>query len=137
MQAPRIAAGICCLGLIPLLVGCGDNGRPTVQGVVTLDGKPVENGSIAFKAVDGKSPTVGAFISGGRFRQQVPAGSMRVEITSSGRVGKKKVRSLDGSPIEIDVLEEQIPEHYNRKSTLVLDVKPGVNQIQYDLKSTP
>ncbi len=137
MQVPRIAVGICCLGLIPLLVGCGDNGRPTVQGAVTLDGKPVDTGSIAFRAVDGKSPTVGAFISRGRFRQQVPAGSMRVEITSSVRVGKKMAKSLDGSPIEIDVIEEQIPEHYNRKSTLVLDVKPGVNQIQYDLKSTP
>lgn len=106
-------------------------------GTVTLDGKPVEHGTIALRPVDGNSPSAGAFITGGAFSQQVPLGSMRVEITSPRVAGTKKIAMPGGSFAEVDVVEEAIPDAYNAKSTLVLDVKPGVNRVAYELKSSP
>lgn len=106
-------------------------------GTVTLDGKPVENGTITLRPVDGNSPSAGAFIAKGAFSQRVPLGSMRVEITSPRVAGTKKIAMPGGSFAEVDVVVEAIPDAYNAKSTLVLDVKPGVNRVAYELKSSP
>jgi hypothetical protein len=36
--------------------GCG-TGRATVEGTVSLDGQPIESGSIVFEPADGAGPT--------------------------------------------------------------------------------
>jgi hypothetical protein len=116
--------------------GCGPKAC-TVVGSVTLDGHPLENGAIAFQPLDGKSATAGAFIVKGHFAQQIPGGPKRVEITSPRITGKRKATALDGTPIEVDTTSEGIPQCYNTETTLVSDVKPGLNRVQYDLKSQP
>jgi hypothetical protein len=123
-----------CLGIVVVLglVGCGSNGRSTVEGTVTLNGQPIESGAMSFRPLDGKTPTVGCFITAGRFRLQVPIGSMRVEITAMEKSGKG-VSTAQGAPVEVDLVTEAIPERYNAKSELVIDVKPGVNRVTYAL----
>jgi hypothetical protein len=125
----RLGVVVVMLGL----AGCGSNGRSTVEGLVTLNGRPIESGSIAFRPLDGKAPTVGCFITAGRFLVQVPIGSMRVEITSPEKSGKA-ISTVQGTPVEVDVVTESIPERYNAKSTLVIEVREGINRVTYELK---
>jgi hypothetical protein len=122
------------LGIVVVLglAGCGSNGRSTVEGTVTLNGQPIESGAMSFRPLDGKTPTVGCFITAGRFRLQVPIGSMRVEISAMEKSGKG-VSTAQGAPVEVDLVTEAIPERYNAKSELVMDVKPGVNRVTYAL----
>ena len=122
------------LGIVVVLglAGCGSNGRSTVEGMVTLNGQPIESGAMSFRPLDGKTPTVGCFITAGRFRLQVPIGSMRVEITAMEKSGKG-VSTAQGAPVEVDLVTEAIPERYNAKSELVIDVKQGVNRVTYAL----
>jgi hypothetical protein len=117
-------------------VGCS-GGLPygDVQGEVTLDGKPLKDGYIRFAPVDGKTPSAGAVIADGRFREQVPVGTHRIEITSpqppKGYDPAKIRRGTidDGTP-----MEDQIPPRYNLRSELTLDVKKGSNTPRFDLK---
>lgn len=124
-----------CL-LILSMTSCGPKAC-TVVGSVMLDGQPLEHGEIAFKSIDGKTATAGGFIIKGHFTQQVPGGSKRVEITSSRNRGKRRATALNGDSIEIDNVIQSIPKQYNRETTLLIDVKPGMNRVQYDLKSQP
>jgi hypothetical protein len=132
---PSSIRGLGCLGIVVVLglVGCGSNGRSTVEGMVTLNGQPIESGSMSFRPLDGKTPTVGCFITAGRFALQVPIGSMRVEISAMEKSGKG-VTTAQGAPVEVDLATEAIPERYNAKSELVIDVKAGVNRVAYALE---
>lgn len=62
----------CVLALLPLLValGCSGSGRPVkVNGVVTLDGKPLPNAMVSFINEDEKGPPAnGGTGSDGTFR---------------------------------------------------------------------
>src|SRR5688500_13010891 len=73
VKTPRVLSRACqfglSMGLMLLLAGCGaDSDRGAVSGTVTLDGKPVENGSISFVPIEGtQSPSAGAVIGNGTY----------------------------------------------------------------------
>jgi hypothetical protein len=55
-----------------LLAGCGSNdGRKTVSGTVSLDGKPLASGSVVFQCVEGKGNNAGGPVKDGQF--SIPA----------------------------------------------------------------
>lgn len=115
--------------------GCGGRvpaGHP-VSGSVNLDGVPVERGLVRLSAT-GKGPPVGGEIKGGRYEVVAPAGEFRVEITAPRVVGRRKAYDTPDSP-EVDVTEEAVPERYNAKTELRLDVKPGPNTKDFDLST--
>src|SRR5690242_8413844 len=77
-----------------LLLFSGCEGKPSgsVTGSVTLDGQPVELGAISFIPVDGQAPTTGGPIQNGQYSvPKVPIGEMKVAISGSKVVGKKKL----------------------------------------------
>src|SRR5262249_8621367 len=79
------------LGLLALS-GCEGKVRGTVAGTVTLDGQPIELGAISFIPVDGQAPTTGGPITNGQYSvANVPTGEMKVAISGSKVVGKKKL----------------------------------------------
>ncbi|MFM8635403.1 MAG: hypothetical protein ACKOEX_11450 [Planctomycetia bacterium] len=129
MQSP---GWLCIVVVLPCMFGCGTNGRASVTGTVTLAGKAVEAGTIAFRPLDGKAPTAGGFITKGSFSVEVPLGRMRVEINASEKTGEV-ISTAQGSPVEVDVMGEAIPERYNSASTLMVDVKSGVNRVDFKL----
>ena len=131
-----------CAGVLRILfctiamavVGCSRSNLATVTGNVTVDGEPAKVGAISFFAVDGKAPSAGAPIVDGRFKAQVTPGLCTVQIRVSKIVGKKKVYDTPDSPVR-EVWAEVLPPKYNDDSQLQLDVKPGTNLKDYDLKS--
>jgi len=68
-RLPRAALlGAACL-CVAALTGCGS--PAAVHGTVSIDGTPVTEGSVNFEPADGKGPSAGANITGGRV--EVPA----------------------------------------------------------------
>jgi hypothetical protein len=122
-----------------LTPGCGSSGRPVLQGTVTLDGQPVDDGAIAFisEMAMPVPPRAGALIRDGKYvipaDKAPPPGTYRVEIRWNKPTGKK-IPSSD-PPNLMDETRQVVPENYNTKSTLSEEVKPGANTFNYDLKS--
>jgi len=121
---------ICAL----VAVGCDGSKFADVSGTVTVDGKPVETGSITFVPADGLSSTAGGEIKDGKYSVKVPVGMMKVSISSPKAIGKKKLYATPDSP-EGTLYAEALPERYNEKTELTLDVKSGSNPKNWELSA--
>ncbi len=134
MQSKRVGWG--CVVLVTLLglVGCGGQKIAEVHGAVTFNGVLIKTGSMTFVPVDGKTSTAGCKIEDGKYTAKVPVGLMKVSISMPKVVGMKKLYDTPNSA-ERPVTKEALPEKYNEKTELELDVKPGKNQKDWELKS--
>lgn len=91
-----LLASVCALS-----VGCGEpSNMAQVSGTVSIDGKPVEKGSISFISVDGMSPTAGGIIEAGEYTSQAPLSEAKVEIRVPKVVGKQKLYDTPDSPVQ-------------------------------------
>ncbi|MBN9122995.1 MAG: hypothetical protein J0I06_28305 [Planctomycetes bacterium] len=118
---------------LTVLIGCAGDNMADVSGTVTVDGAPAEKGSVTFVPADGKSPTAGCEIANGKYSARVPPGTAKVQIRVPKVVGKKKLYDTPDSPVQ-EVLAESLPSKYNDKTELTLDVKPGTNEKNWELK---
>jgi hypothetical protein len=125
-----------CAGLLVLSAGCG-GGQPTaeVRGAVTLDGKPLEAGTLAFFSVKGDVSNASCDIKDGRYAARVPVGLMQVKIYSPKVVGQTPLYPHDPKSPTRPVSVESVPAKYNEQTTLELDVKPGSNDKDFELQS--
>ena len=119
--------------MLLLLVGCRENKLSEVSGSVTYDGKPLEQGSIAFVPVDGMAQSGGGAIIQGKYvARNVPAGMAKVRITGAQVTGEKKM-DYGANPQTVITATEMLPAKYNTATELTYEVKPG-NQIKdFDL----
>ena len=132
------AACIAALLLLTAAMGCTDDagGRIGFEGRVTVDGNPLEKGSISFRPMKGTSgPTAGGSIIDGKFaiepKDSLFPGSYRVEIRASRKTGKKVKDHTFGTMV--DHWEQYLPEKYNRQSTLTAEVNPGMEMLEFSL----
>lgn len=124
------------------LTGCGSEPaykgpqRIPLSGKVTLDGTPLNGGTISFIAV-GKGNPSGGQITAGTYsvpeEQGANAGSYRVEIRWSKPTGEK-VKDDDTGGM-IDVVKEAIPAKYNTQSELKAEVSADKKTFDFDLSS--
>jgi hypothetical protein len=133
---PTVRFGGGCLFALTLfaLAGCTDRSMSEVRGTITVDGKAIEKGTIAFFPKDRKSQTTGGDIKDGAYSVQVPVGVMEVQISMPKVVGHKKLYDRPDSP-SYPLTAEALPEKYNKKSVLQLDVAPGGVTKDWDLSS--
>lgn len=130
-----------CRGLSVVLlaltaVGCGGGdslNRGAVSGKVTLDGQPIETGSISFWPTDGtQGPMAMGQISASQYTLEAKVGPVvgkhSVRIEAFRDTGKK---NDGGSPI----VEQVIPPQYNAQTTLKVEIKQGANAHDFALKS--
>ena len=116
-----------------------DDQRVAVRGTVTLNGQPLAEGSIALRPVPGtRGPTAGASIKDGKYSitsQRGPfAGEFRVEILATRKTGRKVLDNLTG--LRVDEYEQYLPQRYNSKSVLTVEVIAGAqNQFDFELTS--
>lgn len=133
---------VCCLFVAGLVcTGCGEGnplGRHEISGSVTLNGQPLDHGTIEFNpAAMGDGVQTGGVIADGRYEiaeaQGLPPGKYKVVISSAGP-GK--------APVPIDFpgdapppSPERIPAKYNAQTELTVDVTPESDGIyNFDLK---
>jgi hypothetical protein len=121
------------LGLL-FVWGCGAS-EPSVSGTVQLDGHPLVSGSIDFFPDKGThGPNAGATIERGQYtiRKGLMAGKYRVAIQGTHRIPNKKTVDVLGQVIDAEVAI--VPEKYNKKTTLIQEVKAGPNTIDFNLE---
>jgi hypothetical protein len=122
------------------LVGCGSTAsdRSRVRGAVRYGGEPVDEGGIAFIPEAGNPKQVRATgeIRDGHYdldssRGPFP-GKYRVEIYWYKKTGRK-IASPSGKAFK-DETRQVIPEKYNEKTELKVEVESGRNTLDFDLK---
>jgi hypothetical protein len=123
------------------LVGCGPHSdRLAVSGKVTLNGEPLDGGSIQFTSLGEKKMNGGAMVNGGAFiiaqDKGLLPGTYHVEINAPDNAAKPIVyRSSPDSP-GITTQPERIPAEYNVKSQKTIEVTPnGDNHFDFEIQS--
>ncbi|MDY3561384.1 hypothetical protein R5W23_002661 [Gemmata sp. JC673] len=121
------------------LAGCGGGGA-SVEGTVTFNGEPVEEGGINFVPADGKGTKMGAEIKNGKYA--VPSdrgaqpGNYKVEVYWNKKTGRTLTDTAD-TGAKTSETKQVIPEQFNTKTTLTADLKGGSNAaVNFDLKGT-
>lgn len=129
--------------LLPLLLSLTSCGGPyrvaPVSGRITLNGEPLDHAAITFQPVARKDdtdpgPGSGAFTNAqGRYRLVLVGREIDGAI-----VGKHKVRvTLTDDAVVVDRANkriEELPEKYNKQTTLEFDVPPnGSSSADFDL----
>jgi hypothetical protein len=120
--------------------GCGDRRLP-IQGEVTFNGRPVEEGTISLEPADGIGPTTGGEIAAGKYRLIGVAaplpGKKIVRISAVRKTGRKIAAGPPSPPgILVDEIDRYIPNACNARSSLSCEVSDrGPKQINFHLKS--
>ncbi len=119
-----------------LAAGCG-GGLVSVTGTVTLDGKPVDEGSVSFQPADGNGPSGGAPVKDGRF--EVTPGLKPGEYKVSVRAGLKTGRKIPaGPPHPAGSLVDEVisyPPPGKPVEPTTVEVKPDNPPLSFDLTS--
>ena len=101
-----------------------------VRGLVTLDGKPLETGTITFLANDG-TPVAGGPIKEGLYTRRIPLGTFKVTIRAWREVRRPGIKEIPPIP----VTEVPLPARYNNATELRVEVKAGKNELNFDLRN--
>jgi hypothetical protein len=119
-------------------LGCGSDGPDiaTVEGTVTLDGKPLQNASVVFVPENGR-PAGATTDESGHYELNF-SGGRKGAIPGKNRIRISTLRdaseSEDGTPIP--AVAETIPMKYNAKTTLEFTVEPSKhNEANFELES--
>jgi hypothetical protein len=123
--------------------GCGPRtDRLELSGHVTLDGQPLDSGSIRFTSQGSqKLMASGAVITGGEFNipreKGLPPGTYSVEVsapdTSAPLVSQP---AAPGEPRLPPTAPERIPAEYNENRSIEVTVD-GDNHFRFDIESRP
>ena len=115
-----------------LLGGCGPEyaGRP-VAGVVTFQGKPLDQGMIQFYPAEGQATFSGGEIKDGSYASPaefgLAPGKYHVRINSPEG-------SVPADSVEMVMVKERIPAKYNAETTLTAEVKEsGENKFDFEI----
>lgn len=116
------------LGLLVAALSLGgcSGGGPTlgsVTGTVTLDGRPLADADVEFAPREGRG-SIGVTDGQGRYEL------FYTNARKGGLVGTHTVRIGNGAKGAV-----KTPARYNRDSELTVDVKAGVNELNFDLRS--
>jgi len=131
----RLTPCALALGLVGL-AGCAGPNSP-VEGTVSVDGTPVDVGSIVFVPEGGGQPS-GGDIRDGKYsiaEERGPApGKYKVQITWNRKTGKK-VKDVADTGETKDVRVQVLPDKFNKSTELTAEIKPGSNTVNFDLKA--
>ena len=134
-------ASIRCLTMVfglmcPLAAGCGgDSAGIEVQGTVSVNGQPVDDGAITFVPVDGAGKKGGATITDGEYTVApdvgLTAGSYKVEIIWRKKTGRKYKSDDTGEMVE--ETKQVLPANFNTSTTLTADLADEPNTKDFSL----
>jgi hypothetical protein len=125
------------------LAGCGPRSdRLQISGNVTLDGAPLDGGSIRFTSMGGKQIASGASIQQGDYHipqeKGLTPGKYHVEITAPDVKAKPVMVPVGSGGRAMPVQPDRIPPKYNINSKETVEVSvDGDNHFTFDIKSRP
>jgi hypothetical protein len=113
--------------------GCGKS-KPMMEGMVTLDGVPIEKGTIMLIPAQGKGQSAGGGIVDGLYRITASQGPMQVQINAARKDGTMPDPLNPGTGAMIDRYVEYVPDRYNETTELEVTIKPGINKHDFQLE---
>jgi hypothetical protein len=122
------------------LTGCGSRYDASVKGAITLDGKPLPRGTVKFVPQGSGPAAYGSIDSDGSYsimtgrEKGLPIGDYIVTVVAnepSTQGSNPSLPPAPGKPITPQWFRDQAV------SPLKYSVKPGKNEIDLDLTSTP
>src|SRR5690606_31258058 len=124
------AVGVCWVLLS--LTGCGSSdGLQMVSGTVSYNGTPLPEGRIQFRSLEGDQKAYAGGIENGEYSVRVAPGPASVEIRASRPVPGKFDESNPGEKEQVG--EMYIPEKYNSRTELRVDVQPSTEKENFEL----
>jgi len=129
------AVGIAAACALLSTVGCGSSDLGQVSGTVTLDGAALPEAFVEFVPTGGQGST-----SSGRTDRNGNYQLMFSRTESGAWLGTSTVRITTRDVVADDQgrdvwLPEKVPSRYNSASELSVEVKPGSNRFDFDLRS--
>lgn len=136
--------------IILVLSGLGCDSKPKANygrlklinagGTITFDGQPLADAIVSFDDPEDDTFAYGKTDSSGRFRLQIDSemngvkpGAKVVRISTSRKI--LGLNTDDDSDTKSATATERIPEKYNKKSRLFVEVVPSKANYDFDLKS--
>ncbi len=124
-------------------LGCGDadSDQPElglVNGIVSLDGEPLDGASVTFLPDSGRQATATTDADGNyeliyiRTTKGCKLGHNKVVISTLTEP-EDAAEEGDDAKIEIKRVVEKVPRKYNTRTELEADVKPGENKFDFKL----
>lgn len=146
-MAHKLSRRLLIFGLVIFLSclnGCGNSnpfGRIPINGAVTLDGIPIESGTIEFSPIAGKIGS-GGKITAGKYSlpldKGLPPGDYIVRITSpiipSATSNAGKIPGME--PEDVHLGKERVHARFNSKSELKVTVPADTKSLLQDFKVT-
>lgn len=149
---PRASLRLTLLAFAIALAGCGRSGieRASIHGKVTIDGEPVEAGSIRMVSLESEGgPSAGGEIVNGAYdiasAMGPSLGKHRVEVLVPYRTGRKVPSPFAMPPTDpnasteaagvVDEWAEKAPARYNKESTLEVVIQSGRNEFDVLMQS--
>jgi hypothetical protein len=117
----RLTNWACVVAILCTTSVIGCSSKLDVTGQVTLDNKPLENGTITFFPADGQGPSAGNLISRGRYSVEMLPGRKLVRIEGYKTVGTIKV-AIGPKTIDAPDTRPIVPKKYNSDSKLEVSV---------------
>jgi hypothetical protein len=119
--------------------GCGGEVgiiKHPLNGNVSLDGNPLERGTIFFDPLPGikGDPATGAILNGA-YKVELSVGQYLVKINGSKKTGNKMQKAMAPKGEMIDEEVEAVGAAYNSKSNLKQSVVVGDNKGDFAVKS--
>lgn len=127
------AIALLCACVACACVGCGQKGPKKVQirGVVTVDGEPVDKGSVRFKPADGVGPTDGGRIIDGKFEAEVTTGEKILIVDGSKVVGQIEADPVLNPGQMSDELEMYPGMPFKQEKRITVEKKGQTFDIDY------
>ena len=124
------------LVFVVFLVGCGDDGRLPVQGKVTVDRVPVENGYIYLTPLPGTDgPTTGAKITDGSYKIESGKGVFQGSFQVAIKVWEESKKSEDFATGEkTKGIQQTLPAKFNTKTELTVEITGDKDSYDFNLK---
>ena len=136
----RTSAWICLI-VVSTIAGCSAESPCLLSGQVTFDGSPVPDGNIRLNPI-GDTPGSGgaAKIVEGKYEisldAKMLAGKHEVLISATRSTGRQiRAENMNGGPSTTEQIVQYIPERYNTSTELLVDLEPGENTANFDLRS--
>jgi len=134
MSAPvkrHLACGMISFTLLAV-VGCSDGGpvRASIQGTITWQGEPIEDGKISFIPQNGGPEAIAKIVDG---KYQLPKsegpslGINRIAILGLRNLGPQEAGPPHPPGTLIEATQQFIPSEYNNSSQLTAEIQDGEN----------
>ncbi|MCA9086446.1 MAG: hypothetical protein KDA81_20460 [Planctomycetaceae bacterium] len=141
----RLVFNVAVCMITVLAVGCGGSSGPEkvgVSGTVSIDGKPITQGTIAFVSLEGGRTAVTQITDGEYELAKTDGpypGEQKVTIQAFEKTGRTitVTKDLPGPPdegsaippggLKLDETKQVLPERYNTKSELKVSLESGYN----------